>query len=30
MMVSRFLETTGVEIDDAPIDWKTVTPAKKG
>jgi len=29
MMVSRFLETTGVEIDDAPIDWKAVTPAKK-
>jgi 4-carboxymuconolactone decarboxylase len=29
MMVSRFLETTGVEIDGAPIDWKTVTPAKK-
>src|SRR5579859_3713364 len=29
MMVSRFLETTGVEIDAAPIDWKQVTPAKK-
>jgi alkylhydroperoxidase family enzyme len=29
MMVSRFLETTGVEIDGAPIDWKAVTPAKK-
>lgn len=29
MMVSRFLETTGVEIDGAPIDWKEVTPAKK-
>ena len=29
MMVSRFLETTGVEIDDAPIDWKEITPAKK-
>jgi 4-carboxymuconolactone decarboxylase len=28
MMVSRFLETTGVEIDAAPIDWKEVTPAK--
>lgn len=22
MMVSRFLETTGIEIDEAPIDWK--------
>jgi hypothetical protein len=21
MMVSRFLETTGVEIDSTPIDW---------
>ncbi len=29
MMVSRFLETTGVEIDSAPIDWKEVTPGKK-
>jgi len=29
MMISRFLETTGVEIDDAPIDWKEVTPARK-
>ncbi|RYD95692.1 MAG: carboxymuconolactone decarboxylase family protein, partial [Sphingomonadales bacterium] len=29
MMVSRFLETTGVEIDETPIDWKQVTPAKK-
>jgi hypothetical protein len=26
MMVSRFLETTGVEIDSAPIDWKEVVP----
>ncbi|MDG2003268.1 MAG: carboxymuconolactone decarboxylase family protein [Novosphingobium sp.] len=25
MMVSRFLEATGIEIDDAPIDWKDVT-----
>lgn len=25
MMVSRFLETTGVEIDTAPIDWEEVT-----
>lgn len=25
MMVSRFLETTGIEIDSAPIDWKEVT-----
>lgn len=22
MMVSRFLETTGIEIDEKPIDWK--------
>ena len=28
MMVSRFLETTGIEIDAQPIDWKAVTPAK--
>ena len=21
MMVSRFLETTGIELDDKPIDW---------
>lgn len=25
MMVSRLLETTGIEIDSAPIDWKEVT-----
>jgi alkylhydroperoxidase family enzyme len=24
MMVSRFLETTGVELDGKPLDWKTV------
>lgn len=28
MMISRFLETTGVEIDDAPIDWKELTAGK--
>ena len=28
MMVSRFLETTGIEIDSAPIDWKEVVPAE--
>ncbi len=28
MMVSRFLETTGVEIDGAPIEWKDVVPAE--
>jgi hypothetical protein len=28
MMVSRFLETTGIEIDEAPIDWKEMTPAE--
>jgi len=25
MMVSRFLETTGIEIDNGPIDWAEVT-----
>jgi 4-carboxymuconolactone decarboxylase len=25
MMVSRFLETTGVEIDETPIDWAKVS-----
>jgi 4-carboxymuconolactone decarboxylase len=28
MMVSRFLETTGIEIDSDPIDWKEMTPAE--
>jgi 4-carboxymuconolactone decarboxylase len=28
MMVSRFLETTGVEIDNASIEWKEITPAE--
>ena len=28
MMVSRFLETTGVEIDNASIEWKRLTPAE--
>jgi alkylhydroperoxidase family enzyme len=28
MMVSRFLETTGIAIDEQPIDWKAVTPAE--
>jgi AhpD family alkylhydroperoxidase len=28
MMVSRFLETTGVEIDDTPIAWGEVVPAE--
>ena len=28
MMVSRFLETTGVEIDDSSIEWKRITPAE--
>jgi hypothetical protein len=27
MMVSRFLETTGIAIDETPIDWEAVTPA---
>jgi alkylhydroperoxidase family enzyme len=27
MMISRFLETTGIEIDSTPIDWKEMTPA---
>jgi alkylhydroperoxidase family enzyme len=27
MMVSRFLETTGIPIDEAPIDWKEHTRA---
>jgi 4-carboxymuconolactone decarboxylase len=27
MMVSRFLETTGVEMDNASIEWKEITPA---
>jgi alkylhydroperoxidase family enzyme len=28
MMVSRFLETTGVELDTHALDWKTVVPQK--
>lgn len=28
MAVSRFLETTGVELDKAAIDWKTLPQAK--
>jgi len=28
MMVSRFLETTGVEIDPEPVDWNTFFPKK--
>ena len=28
MMVSRFLETTGIEIDEAPIEWGKYTPAE--
>lgn len=28
MMVSRFLETTGVELDAHSLDWKTVLPQK--
>ena len=28
MMVSRFLETTGVEIDGASFEWKNITPAE--
>jgi 4-carboxymuconolactone decarboxylase len=28
MMVSRFLETTGVEIDNSSIEWKEITPAE--
>jgi alkylhydroperoxidase family enzyme len=28
MMVSRFLETTGVEIDGEPINWGEVVPAE--
>jgi 4-carboxymuconolactone decarboxylase len=27
MMVCRFLEMTGIEIDPAPIDWKEMTPS---
>ncbi len=29
MMISRFLETTGVEIDEQPIDWKTIPGSQK-
>ena len=28
MMVSRFLETAGVELDSKTLDWKTVIPQK--
>jgi len=28
MMVSRFLEATGIEIDSTPIDWEQVTAAE--
>jgi alkylhydroperoxidase family enzyme len=28
MMISRFLETTGIELDGDPIDWKEMTPAE--
>jgi alkylhydroperoxidase family enzyme len=28
MMVSRFLETTGIDLDSKPIDWKEVTTAE--
>ena len=29
MMISRFLETTGVEIDAEPIDWNAFTKAEE-
>jgi alkylhydroperoxidase family enzyme len=28
MMVSRFLETTGIELDSEPIDWKQMAPVE--
>ena len=28
MMVSRFLETAGVELDSKALDWKNVVPQK--
>ncbi len=28
MMVSRFLETTGIELDNEPIDWKQTAPVE--
>jgi hypothetical protein len=28
MMVSRFLETAGVELDNKALDWKNVVPQK--
>jgi alkylhydroperoxidase family enzyme len=28
MMVSRFLETAGVELDDKTLDWKSMVPQK--
>jgi hypothetical protein len=28
MMVSRFLETTGIELDSEPIDWNQMVPAE--
>lgn len=30
LMISRFLETTGVELDEEPIDWKAFTSAQNG
>jgi len=30
MMISRFLETTGVELDENPIDWDEFTKAQEG
>ena len=29
MMICRFLEMTGVEIDSTPIDWKQMTPSDR-
>ena len=28
MMVSRFLETSGVELDSSALDWKHLVPQK--
>lgn len=30
LMISRFLETTGVELDENPIDWGEFTKARAG
>jgi alkylhydroperoxidase family enzyme len=30
LMISRFLETTGVELDEEPIDWDEFTKAQGG